>query len=550
MGDVLTRVGRFAPSDVHVLLEPTPAEITGVLDAVAKDVASTGADETLFVFYYSGHSDGQALYPHGEAMTIGDLRDRLARIDARVRVGILDTCRGGTWTQTKGLTIGPPLHPADLAALATEGTALVASSSGVESAHEAEAVQGSFFTHHFAAGLLGAADRSGDGNITLQEAFDYAKERTVRDSARYAPVPQHPSFDLQLRGRQDLVLSQVASSPSALDLAQTRGPLEVIHLTSGMTVLEAPAGQRRLRLALVPGRYLVRRVDAERIYAKEVDVVDGGTTIVAEEQLELTGSDHLAMKGDDEPKDPLIFDRSTLPARWFELRVAAGVAMGPARSWGRPAIDTKVTPNDGLVTRSFSSLFAFTYAITDRLTWQIPLPAVAYRFGEPGSVEVIPRLGLSGLGFSSLTGLIAMPDAGVTVRAWTRDNQSVIAGVSATSRFSLRTSSRHAPSPPPTTWALVGTAGYAWTIRRSVSIHLGAGITRDVHLGEPVSYVLVAASPTLLIGSVLSIGYQPLPLVQVHLSPAFSLDAYASWGINLRNGSVHDQYLAGVSWSF
>jgi hypothetical protein len=86
MGDVLTRVGRFAPSDVHVLLEPTPAEIAGVLDAVAKDVASTGADETLFVFYYSGHSDGQALYPHGDAMMIGDLRDRLARIDARAHL--------------------------------------------------------------------------------------------------------------------------------------------------------------------------------------------------------------------------------------------------------------------------------------------------------------------------------------------------------------------------------------------------------------------------------------------------------------------------------
>ena len=79
----------------------------------------------------------------------------------------------------------------------------------MENAHEAAAVQGSFFTHHVAAGLLGAADKSGDGNVTLQEVFDHAKERTVRDSARMAVTTQHPSFDLQTLGYRPLPLLQV-----------------------------------------------------------------------------------------------------------------------------------------------------------------------------------------------------------------------------------------------------------------------------------------------------------------------------------------------------
>ena len=222
MADVLQRVGRFAPGDVHLLLDPRPAEISQALDSIAQ---TARGEETLLVFYYSGHSDGQSVFPHGEAMPLVDLRNRIDHIGARVRVGILDTCRGGSWTQAKGLSVGPPLDPVDLMTLSSEGTALVSSSSGFENAHEADAVQGSFFTHYLAAGLLGAADRSGDGTITLQEAFDYARMLTVRDSARLAPTPQHPSFELSLRGRQDVVLAQLASTASALDVDQTQGPL-------------------------------------------------------------------------------------------------------------------------------------------------------------------------------------------------------------------------------------------------------------------------------------------------------------------------------------
>lgn len=185
MADVLVRVGRFAKADVQVLLEPRPGDVLAALDAAARELQSAGPD-SLLLFYYSGHSDGQRVFPHGETLSLSDLRDRIARSTARVRVAILDTCRGGGWTRTKGLTVGPPLDAVDLMNVATEGTALLSSSSGLENAHEAGSMKGSFFTHHVAAGLLGAADKSGDGNVTLQEVFEYAKERTVRDSARMA----------------------------------------------------------------------------------------------------------------------------------------------------------------------------------------------------------------------------------------------------------------------------------------------------------------------------------------------------------------------------
>jgi hypothetical protein len=301
LSDVLQRVGGFAPGDVHLLLDPRPAELLATFDSVAQSSASSGGD-VLFVFYYSGHSDGQSLFPHGERMALADLRARVERLGARIRIGILDTCRGGSWTQSKGLTVGPPLSVADLMNVDTEGTALVSSSSGLENAHEASDVHGSFFTHYFTAGLRGAADRAGDGNVTLEEAFDYAKERTVRESARLAKTPQHPSFDLALRGRQDIVLTVLAADTSAVQITTTRAPVEVIHLPSGVTVADAQAGQGTVRIAVPPGRYLVRSVVDGKVLAKEIEVHAGETATLAEAQLEATGSEQLAMKGGDEKK--------------------------------------------------------------------------------------------------------------------------------------------------------------------------------------------------------------------------------------------------------
>lgn len=298
LADTLVRVGHFAKTDVRVLLEPRPGEVLGALDSASRELQAAPSD-SLLLFYYSGHSDGQYVFPHGERLPLVDLRDRLGRSSARVRIAIVDTCRGGSWTRAKGLTVGPALDEIDLMNVATEGTALLSSSSGMESAHEAGSIKGSFFTHHLNAGLLGAADASGDGAVTLQEAFVYARERTVRDSARMAATTQHPSFDMQLRGRQDIVLAQTRSSKSAL-LVKQKNALEIIHLGSGATVVETPSGAAELRIALVPGRYVIRRVEGGKVQSKEITIGPDTTVTVDEAQLESSSGDQLAMKSAEE----------------------------------------------------------------------------------------------------------------------------------------------------------------------------------------------------------------------------------------------------------
>jgi hypothetical protein len=294
----LVSVGGFPAADVEVLRDPSGPALLGALGrAVAK---VEGQPQSLLYFYYSGHSDERAVYPGGQAVALDKLRAVMDRARVSVRIGMVDACRGGAWTRAKGLSAEAPFAVQLPVSLDNEGSVLISSSSGLESAHESDQLQGSFFTHHFVIGLRGGADRDGDRQVTLTEAFDYAKERTIRDSLRVAREAQHPSYAVNLRGRRDLVLATVDVGPegSTLELAQKRGPLELIHAGSGVSLLELPAGARQVRLAVPPGRYLIRRLLPTPL-VKEVRVDQGQITRVEEDELALVGSAQLSIKGSD-----------------------------------------------------------------------------------------------------------------------------------------------------------------------------------------------------------------------------------------------------------
>jgi hypothetical protein len=542
MADTLVRTGRFARSDVHVLLEPRPAEILAALDDVARDATAERREEPLLVFYYSGHSDGQQLFPHGEALALSELRAHIERSSARVRIAILDACRGGAWTGTKGLTLGPALDAIDLLNVETEGTALVSSSSGIENAHEAAVYGGSFFTHHLAAGLLGAADQSGDGNVTLQEVFAYAKERTVRDSARMALTTQHPSFEIELRGRQDIVLASLGSARSSLELTQ-RHPLEVVHVASGVTLLETLPEQGTVHLALPAGRYVVRRVNAGEVYSAEVEVEPGKMLRLDEAELGVSSGERLASKG-GAALEPPPSSHDTLRASDWELRLGLGVSTGRPRSFGSPLYDTDA-PDTGSETleRKLGGVFSLTYGITDRLSWSVPLPALTYRFGEEGQFDVLLRGGLIAFGYSRVEGVIGTVDTGLATRSWLTPDVSLLSNATATWSFGSEERER--------LLELHASGGLVWNIANRVSVALGVGWSGSIELDRNAPSSL-DADPTseLVFGAVQALGYRPLPLVAVSLIPALSLDAYASWGFDLHEHDVRDRYLAGFTWTF
>lgn len=525
MAEVLAAVGRFPAAQIHVLRDPAPEEVLALLQSSS---ALLRAPDSLLYFYYSGHADDQSLFPAGRPLSLAAVRAALDASGATVRLGIVDACRGGAWTRTKGLVADAPFEvPVNLG---NEGSVLIASSSGLESAHESDALQGSFFTHHFVAGLRGAADKSGNGEVTLSEAFEYAKERTVRDTAQVAREPQHPSYAMNLRGRQDLVLAQLATSPSALVLGQESGPLDVIQLESGLTVLELAPGSRRVRLALRPGRYLVRRTGAQGNFTREIAVAAGSEVAVEEAQLTLLGAPGLAAKGSGDRS--LFLTGTTLPRRTMALSLSFGLQVG----WSRASLvdNLPAAQRDAEVKLAFGA--SWLWALTDRLTWSLPALAFAYRFGERGGWEVVPDGGLFGYGYSSLNGIILQPGGHLGVRRWFGRDLAV----AATAGGATQVEGQGGREP----WLFSGSLGVSYTVAETVTFNLSAGGYVDLH-GQENSH-----DTGVLLGSAQTLALRTPALLEWHLGHGLALDLDAVVGHSFSLDRWSYSSLLGLSYVF
>lgn len=553
VSSVLKHLGGFASDDVAAMYDPEPSEVLRVLDDRLEDLSASGGESMLF-FYYSGHADAHHLFPNGQPLPLREIRTRLEHVGPSIRLGLVDACRGGGWTAVKGL-VATDAFEIDLPMeLASEGSAFIASSSGLEDAHESEALGGSFFTHHWVAALRGAADRNEDGRVTLAESFDYAKEMTIRDTALVADAPQHPSFQYNLCGRRDLPLARLHQEHTLIALKQSQGPLQLIDLRSGLIVLEIPSGKKALKLAVPPGKYLVRRREGERTLAREVSVVSGKVTPVNEANLKVMAMPETVSKGG--------LGRSTmnttLPASFEEISFGMGVIH-----------DDVLYHGVGFQReRGFGSHFQAHHAFSDRLQWLVPTLGFSYRFGEPGETEWIPWGGVIGwgAGFSSVEDFIfqAQLGAGTDVRWWLGSHSSLNVGIGLTSHFQGSTG-KDGRSIEPDTWRFSTAVGYSHILGDHVSFHSAIRLSQNLTRGDrsirqewserPIGWThgpfdSKARSAALTIGSTQSFGLRSLPIVQIHLGDVWSADLHASLTYSFPTKKVSETYMVGSTWTF
>jgi hypothetical protein len=536
--DTLIRVAGYPYDNVTVLLDPDPHQVLAALDSyLAREPAGT---ESLLVFYYSGHADADALYPNGRPLSLRALRQRLDDGRVSVRVGLIDACRGGGWTGTKGLTPAPPFPVEWPLRLSNRGSVLIASSSGWEDAHESETLHGSFFTHHWNAALRGAADVNGDSSVTLNEAFDYAQTFTVRDTALVAAVPQHPSFRIDLSGRRDLALVSLAASKTALLLKQTTGPLQLVHLDTGLVVLESPRGQRDLRLLVRPGHYLVRRHSPSETRAKEIDLRPDVALTIRETDLPLVSTGPLATKSAGE-RD---VSASIVPARTVELQLAMGVRHAPV-------IDPGLRLGEG--GPGTVGILRASYGLGGG--WQLMAPlAVAYGAGDPAASSWVTWAGAPtlGLGRTDAAGTIVsgLAGAGFDLRRAIGRQSSFNASVAALGAYTWTSQAARRAFE---TWSAQITGGFTRFVSDAVSLSLGVSAAVNlVHEGDVAPWADNDARAGLVLGlgSIQRRGLRPLPLVRVHLGEHFTLDGHVAVAWLPATDSVVETYLAGVTALF
>ncbi|HVR63810.1 MAG TPA: caspase family protein [Polyangia bacterium] len=334
---VLGELGGFAPADVFLLQGRTLDDLRATLDTVAGRVADwrrrPGA-RVVLLFYFSGHSDGQALELGRERYEFGELRRWLAGAGADVRLAIIDTCKSGALLAIKGGTRAPPFEIRLASDPDSAGEVLLTSSAADENALESREIRGSFFSHHLVSGLRGAADSSGDGQVTLSEAYRYAFARTVSATAATLAGTQHPAFDFRLSGQGELVLTQIAR-PSAI--IEVRGEFERALVTlarKDQVIAELTSGSAG-RIAVGPGDYTVYGWRRGRAYVARLEVGAGESRVLDERAFAAASSFEARAKG-GEP-EAVVAAAPAPPApvpSEHQLLVGGGVTSGVAAGAG------------------------------------------------------------------------------------------------------------------------------------------------------------------------------------------------------------------------
>lgn len=294
LADVLVDVGGFARADILSVIDGDADVVRDLLGALRRRVEETKArgNEAIVVVYYSGHAQDGRLRLGDDIFAMSELRALLEDSGADVRLAFVDACGAGAITREKGAAKGATLAAPFVVkiddALQTTGQVIIASSSRDEVSQESDEIQGSFFTHYLATGLRGDADRDHDGQVTLDEAYGYAYGRTVAATAETRAGAQHPTYDFDLKGRGDVVLT----SPGGADVVvQFPGDLEghyfVVDLDRQLFVAEVDKQKGGTsQIALPRGQYAIKKRLDSHLLMTRVQARAKGTIVIDERIME------------------------------------------------------------------------------------------------------------------------------------------------------------------------------------------------------------------------------------------------------------------------
>lgn len=300
--DVLRELGGFQPVNMVLLRDESADTLRKTLitvnDRIRATLALPGTQALLFV-YYSGHADADDLHLSGTRFGIGEFVQLARGSAANFRLVVLDACRSGALTRVKGGQIRAPFALPDEHQLG-DGSAFLTATTASEDAQESDELRGSFFTQAFVSGLLGAADNDRDGAISLDEAYHYAYQATLRATSRTLSGVQHPTYRYDFRGEGDVVLTRpayYAQQRAALRFPDGLGFLVMQRDAEGGVVAELAEHANVRTLSLRPGRYFVRARGADVLYEGAVVARAGEVTPIDTSALERIEYARLVRKG-------------------------------------------------------------------------------------------------------------------------------------------------------------------------------------------------------------------------------------------------------------
>ena len=253
---VLQEMGGLDPADVLLLRDPDLAAFEQGLAALRQRVqaANRRGDRLEVLLYYSGHADEEGLLLAGERLGYQQLLDSLKTANAAVRIAVLDACNSGSITRLKGGKPKPPFLVDE--SFDMRGYAFLTSSSADEAAQESDLIGASFFTHYLVSGMRGAADVTGDGRVTLHEAYQFAFEETRARTIGTVGGTQHPAYEGEMRGTGGVVITEVHRTAAGLSLDEDlAGRISIRNAQQRLVAELNKSPGRAVELGLGPGTY-------------------------------------------------------------------------------------------------------------------------------------------------------------------------------------------------------------------------------------------------------------------------------------------------------
>lgn len=299
--DVLQDLGGLPPGNVVYLRDRDANEVRRALiamnDRIRARVGTPDTQVVLFV-YYSGHADAASLHLGASDLDVSEVEQIVRGSAAQFRVLVLDACRSGVVTRKKGGTPAPAISLKIGEQLDGQGMVFLTSTAANEDAQESDELRGSFFTHYFASGLVGAADTDGDGQVQLDEAYRYAYDATLRATSRTWAGSQHPSFRYELGGQGRIALT-VLKDPGRGTVAFPDGRSYLVFRgsASGPVVAEVTATARSRKLSLRPDRYFVRGRASDVMLEGDFALAAGETRAIDDARLQRIEYARLVRKG-------------------------------------------------------------------------------------------------------------------------------------------------------------------------------------------------------------------------------------------------------------
>ena len=304
--NVLSQMGGVSKQNIMMVKEPKVADLQRELNALdekiqaaraKKKTAGAGSSREEVLVYYSGHADEKGLRLGNELYGWQEFRKRIDALHADVKIAVIDACGSGAITRLKG-GVAVPAFMVDQSS-DMKGYAFITSSTQDESSQESDKLKGSFFTHSLVSGMRGAGDLSGDGKVTLSEAYQFAFNETLQKTETTLGGAQHPSRDMNLAGTGDVVMTDLRSTSAGLELDEDVDGRLFIRDEKGELVAELyKKGGRAMSLGFPAGKYNIRLERPAEYKEASVTLQDNYRARLSQKQFAQVSTEKTTLRGE------------------------------------------------------------------------------------------------------------------------------------------------------------------------------------------------------------------------------------------------------------